>query len=209
MRIGIIGSGHIGGTLTRRLRTLGHEVGVANSRGKESLGDLAGETGAHPATVKDAVHNGEIVVVAIPLKAVPDLPGEIFTGKVVVDANNYYPQRDGHIAALDAGTPSSRWVARHLAGATVVKAFNNIYAQHLLEGGKPAGAPGRIALPVAGDDDAAKRTVMALVDELGFDPVDAGGLDESWRQQPGTPVYTADLDTQGVRQALAAAEQPR
>ncbi len=208
MRIGIIGSGHIGGTLTRRLRALGHEVWVANSRGPESLGDLASETAAHPATIEDATRNGDVVVVAVPLKAVPDLPAAAFNGKVVVDANNYYPNRDGDIAALQSGTPSSRWVARHLAGATVVKAFNNIYAQHLLESGKPAGAPGRIALPVAGDDAAAKQTVMSLVDELGFDAVDAGSLDESWRQQPDTPVYTTDHDAQGVRQALADARQP-
>jgi len=208
MRIGIIGSGHIGGTLTRRLRALGHEVWVANSRGKESLGGLASETGAHPATIEDATRNGDVVVVAVPLKAVPDLPAAAFNGKVVVDANNYYPNRDGDIAALQSGTPSSRWVARHLAGATVVKAFNNIYAQHLLESGKPAGAPGRIALPVAGDDAAAKQTVMSLVDALGFDAVDAGSLDESWRQQPDTPVYTTDHDAPGVRQALADARQP-
>ncbi len=208
MRIGIIGSGHIGGTLTRRLRALGHEVWVANSRGKESLGGLASETGAHPATIEEAARNGDVVVVAIPLKAVPDLPAAAFNGKVVVDANNYYPNRDGDIAALQSGTPSSRWVARHLAGASVVKAFNNIYAQHLLESGKLAGAPGRIALPVAGDDAAAKRTVMSLIDALGFDAVDAGSLDESWRQQPDTPVYTTDHDAPGVRQALADAKQP-
>ena len=208
MRIGIIGSGHIGGTLTRRLRALGHEVWVANSRGKESLGGLASETGAHPATIEDATRNGDVVVVAVPLKAVPDLPAAAFNGKVVVDANNYYPNRDGDIAALQSGTPSSHWVARHLAGATVVKAFNNIYAQHLLESGKPAGAPGRIALPVAGDDAAAKQTVMSLVDALGFDAVDAGSLDESWRQQPDTPVYTTDHDALGVRQALVDARQP-
>lgn len=209
MKIGIIGSGHIGGTLTRRLRALGHEVWVANSRGPASLGELAAETGAHATTVEDAVQSGEVVIVAVPLKAVPDLPADVFAGKVVVDTNNYYPQRDGQIAALDAGTPSSRWIAQHFAGAKIVKAFNNIYAQHLLEGGKPAGAPDRIALPVAGDDPAAKRTVMGLVEELGFDPVDAGSLDESWRQQPNTPVYTKDFDAQGVRQALAAANQAR
>jgi predicted dinucleotide-binding enzyme len=209
MKIGIIGSGHIGGTLTHRLCALGHEVWVANSRGPASLGDLASETGAHPATIEDAARNGDIVVVAVPLKSVPDLPAAAFNGKVVVDANNYYPNRDGDIAALRSGTPSSRWVARHFAGATVVKAFNNIYAQHLLEGGKPAGAPGRIALPVAGDDAAAKQTIMSLVDELGFDAVDAGSLDESWRQQPDTPVYATDHDAPGVRQGLADAKQPQ
>lgn len=182
---------------------------MANSRGPESLGDLAAEIGARPATVEDAARSGQVVVVAVPLKAVPDLPPEPFGGKVVVDANNYYPQRDGHIAELDAGTPSSRWVARHFAGASVVKVFNTIQARKLLEEGKPAGTPGRIALPVAGDDPDVKRTVMALIEELGFDPVDSGGLDDSWRQQPGTPVYGQDLDAQATRDALSAATQQR
>lgn len=205
MRIGIIGSGNIGGTLTRRFRALGHDVSVANSRGPESLGDLAGETGARAATVEDAARGADVVVVAVPLKAVPDLPPEPFRGKVVVDANNYYPGRDGHIAEIDAGTPSSRWVARHFAGASVIKAFNTIQARKLLEEGKPAGTPGRIALPVAGADAAAKRAVMSLVDELGFDAVDSGGLDDSWRQEPGTPVYGKDFDAQRTRSALSAA----
>jgi len=208
MRIGIIGSGNIGGTLTRRFRALGHDVSVANSRGPESLGDLAAETGARPTTVEDAARGSEVVVVAVPLRAVPDLLSEPFRGKVVVDANNYYPQRDGNIVDIDSGTPSSRWVARHFVGASVVKAFNNIQSRKLLEDGKAAGEPGRIALPVAGDNAAAKQTVLSLVDELGFDPIDAGGLDESWRQQPGTPVYVRDLDAQGVKDALTAARQP-
>src|SRR5581483_9226099 len=125
------------------------------------------------------------------------------------DTGNYYPrQRDGRIAAIKAGLAESAWVAQQL-GRPVIKAFNNIYAQHLLERGQPARTPGRIALPVAGDEAAAKAVVLRLVDELGFDGVDAGGLDESWRQQPGTPVYTADLDAEGVRRALAAASRER
>ena len=207
MKVGIIGSGNIGGTLTRRLRALGHEVLVANSRGKDSLGDLAPETGAHPATVEETTQGTDLVIVSIPLKAVPGLPSGIFAGKTVVDTDNYYPARDGQIAELEAGTPSSRWTAQHLAGATIVKTFNNIMAQHLLEQGKPAGDTARIALPVAGDDSAAKAVVMALVDELGFDPIDAGTINESWRQQPNTPVYATDFDAQGVRQALAEADQ--
>lgn len=206
MKIGIIGSGHIGGTLTRRLRSLGHEVTVTNSRGPQSLGDLAAETGATAGTLDDTVQGAELVVVAIPLKAVPDLPASLFDGKVVVDADNYYPQRDGDIAELlDRSLSSSRWTQDHLKGARVVKAFNNIQAAHLMEHGKPAGEAGRIALPVAADDEDAKRVVMALVDELGFDPVDAGTLDESWRQQPDTPVYGTDRDAEGVRQGLAEA----
>ncbi|MDO3687327.1 NADPH-dependent F420 reductase [Micromonospora sp. C28ISP2-4] len=206
MEIGIIGSGHIGGTLTRRLRSLGHDVAVANSRGPESLTDLAAETGARAVSVEDAVQGAELVVIAIPLKAVPQLPAALFDGKLVVDANNYYPQRDGDIPELtDRSLSSSRWTADHLKGARVVKVFNNIQAAHLMDEGKPAGTSGRIALPVAADDADAKRTVMGLVDELGFDPVDAGTLDESWRQQPDTPVYGTDRDADGVREGLAAA----
>ncbi|AXO34321.1 NADPH-dependent F420 reductase [Micromonospora sp. B006] len=206
MEIGIIGSGHIGGTLTRRLRSLGHDVAVANSRGPQSLADLAAETGARAVSVEDAVQGAELVVIAIPLKAVPELPASLFDGKLVVDANNYYPQRDGDIAELlDRSLSSSRWTADHLKGARVVKVFNNIQAAHLMDEGKPAGTADRIALPVAGDDADAKRIVMGLVDDLGFDPVDAGTLDESWRQQPDTPVYGTDRDADGVREGLAAA----
>ncbi|GGM31462.1 NADPH-dependent F420 reductase [Micromonospora yangpuensis] len=208
MKIGIIGSGHIGGNLARRLVPLGHEVTVANSRGPQSLAPLADETGATAGTVEQAVDGADLVVVAIPLRAVPELPGALFEGKVVVDANNYYAQRDGDIAELlDRSLSSSRWTADHLKGARVVKAFNNIQAPHLLERGRPAGAGDRIALPVAADDaDAdAKRLVMELVDTLGFDAVDAGTLDESWRQQPDTPVYGTDRDAEGVRRGLAEA----
>jgi predicted dinucleotide-binding enzyme len=128
---------------------------------------------------------------------------------VVVDTGNYYPQqRDGQIAGIEGGMVESGWVSQQL-GRPVVKAFNNIYAEHLLKLGKPPGAPGRIALPVAGDDDRAKSVVLKLVDELGFDGVDAGHLDDSWRQQPGTPVYAADFDADGVRRALASATQER
>ncbi|MEU4820156.1 NAD(P)-binding domain-containing protein [Micromonospora aurantiaca] len=206
MEIGIIGSGHIGGTLTRRLRSLGHDVAVANSRGPQSLTDLAAETGARAVSVEETVQGAELVVIAIPLKAVPQLPAALFDGKLVVDADNYYPQRDGDIPELlDRSLSSSRWTADHLKGARVVKVFNNIQAAHLMDEGKPAGTAGRIALPVAGDDADAKRIVMELVDELGFDPVDAGTLDESWRQQPDTPVYGTDRDADGVREGLAAA----
>ncbi|WP_089157538.1 NADPH-dependent F420 reductase [Micromonospora sp. NBS 11-29] len=206
MEIGIIGSGHIGGTLTRRLSSLGHGVAVTNSRGAESLTDLATEAGARAADLEEAVQGAELVVIAIPLKAVPELPAALFDGKLVVDANNYYPERDGDIPELtDRSLSSSRWTADHLKGARVVKVFNTIQAAHLMDEGKPAGTPGRIGLPVAGDDEEAKRIVMGLVDELGFDPVDAGTLDESWRQQPDTPVYGTDRDADGVREGLATA----
>ena len=212
MRIGIIGAGHIGSALVRRLRAVGHDVAVANSRGPETLADLAAETGAHAVAVEDAARGRDVVVVTIPEQHIPDLPRDLFAGAgdaVVVDTGNYYPQqRDGRIAAIEAGMPESRWVAQQL-GRPVVKAFNNIYAQHLLERGQPAGAPGRIALPVAGDDAAAKAVVLRLLDEIGFDGVDAGPLDESWRQQPMTPVYGSDFDVAGVRRALAEARPER
>jgi predicted dinucleotide-binding enzyme len=213
MKIGIIGAGQIGGTLTRRLRALGHDVSVANSRGPESLAGLARETGAKAVPVTEAARGAEIVIVTIPERNIPDLPRGVLDGAapgaVVVDTGNYYPrQRDGRIEGIESGATESRWVSQQL-GRPVVKAFNNIYAQHLMERGQPAGTPGRIALPVAGDDAAAKAKVMRLIDQLGFDAVDAGSLDESWRQQPGTPVYTTDLDADGLRRGLAAATPDR
>lgn len=213
MNIGIIGAGNIGGNLTRRFSQLGHKVLVANSRGPETLSDLASETGATPVTVEEAARRGDVVIVTIPQKNIPELRDDLFAGVpdsvVVVDTGNYYPQqRDGRIAGIEDGMVESRWVSEQL-GRPVVKAFNNIYAEHLLKRGEPAGTPGRIALPVAGDDERAKSVVLGLIDELGFDGVDAGGLDESWRQQPGTPVYAADFDTEGVRRALAGANRER
>lgn len=213
MKIGIIGAGNIGGTLTRRLTALGHEVFVANSRGPESLRSLTTGTGAKAVSATEAAHSRELVVVTIPMKNVQQLPRGLFAkaapGVVVVDTCNYYPQqRDGRIEAIESGTPESRWVEQQI-GHPVIKAFNNIYAKHLLEFGRPSGAPNRIALPVAGDDKEAKSVVMRLVDHLGFDAVDAGGLDESWKQQPGTPVYGTDFDAEGVRKGLTQASKER
>ncbi|HTU68755.1 MAG TPA: NAD(P)-binding domain-containing protein [Candidatus Baltobacteraceae bacterium] len=213
MDIGIIGAGNIGGTLVRRLTKLGHHVKVANSRGPETLADLARETGASAVDVRDAVRDVKVIVVSIPMKHVPDLPKGLFANVdarvAVIDTSNYYPrQRDGRIDAIEKGMAESRWVEQQI-GHPVIKAFNNIYAEHLYEEGRPSGAPGRIALPIAGDDAHAKMVVIDLVDQLGFDPVDAGGLEDSWRQQPGTPVYARDFDTAGVRSALAHATRER
>src|SRR5256885_16649503 len=198
MNIGIIGAGHIGGSLTRRFSALGHNVFVANSRGPETLADLAAETGATPVTVPEAAQRGDVVIVTIPEKNIPDLPRDLFAGVpdevVVVDTGNYYPQqRDGRIAGIEDGTIESRWVSQQL-GRPVVKAFNNIYAEHLLKSGKPAGTPNRIALPVAGDDDRAKSVVLNLIEELGFDGVDAGGVADSEGRPPGTPAYAPAFD---------------
>jgi predicted dinucleotide-binding enzyme len=187
-------------------------VAVANSRGPETLRGLAEETGATAATAEDAVRGAELVVITIPERAIPTFDGSLLDTRAeaapIVDTGNYYPGRDGRIAAIEDGTPESVWVSEQLEHP-VIKAFNNIYAEHLLAHGKPAGAPGRIALPVAGDDAQAKAVVMGLVEELGFDPVDAGGLHESWRQQPGSPCYAADLDAEGLRRALAEASPER
>ena len=213
MRIGIIGAGQIGGALARRLTALHHEVRISNSRGPETLRDLAAETGATAVDKREAVRDVDLIVLTIPMKKVESLPPGLFeevpSSVPVVDTNNYYPrERDGRIDGIESGLAESRWVEQQI-GHPVIKAFNNIYARHLLELGQPKGVAGRIALPVAGDDAAAKAKVLMLVDELGFDPVDAGSLDESWRQQPGSPAYTKDFDASGVRRALAAAEKER
>jgi predicted dinucleotide-binding enzyme len=213
MNIGIIGAGNIGGTLARQFVALGHHVAMANSRDPETIESLATECGATAAWASEAAHGADVVVVTIPERNVPNIPDNFLKGAaddvVVIDTGNYYPQeRDGRIEEIEAGMTESRWVEEQI-GVSVVKAFNNIYSQHLLESGKPHGTTGRIALPVAGDDTEAKAVVMHLVDALGFDAVDGGGLDDSWRQQPGSPVYGADLDAAGVRKALAEATPDR
>ncbi|MEU2827679.1 NAD(P)-binding domain-containing protein [Streptomyces lavendulae] len=214
MKIGIIGAGNIGGNLTRRLTALGHQVSVANSRGPQTLTDLVEETGATAVTVAEAARGAEVVVVTVPLKNVPDLPSGLFDGAVegfaVIDTCNYYPrQRDGRIAAIeDEGLTESRWTERHL-GHPVIKAFNGTYAADILDRPRPAGDPDRMAIPVAGDDESAKKIVRALVDELGFDTVDAGGIDDSWRQQPDTPVYGLRAGVEAVTRALAEASPVR
>ncbi|AOR31981.1 NADP oxidoreductase [Streptomyces fodineus] len=214
MKIGIIGAGNIGGNLTRRLTALGHDVSVANSRGPETLKELAEETGASAVRAEDAAKGAEVVVVTVPLKAVPSLPSGLLDGAAegvaVIDTGNYYPkERDGRIAAIeDDGLTESRWTEQPL-GHPVIKAFNGTYAQDILDRPRPAGDPGRIALPVAGDDAVAKAKVRALIDELGFDTVDAGGIDDSWRQQPDTPVYGLRDGVEGVQKALAQASPDR
>ena len=214
MRIGIIGSGHIGSALTRRFAAAGHDVAVANTRGPDSLRALVAEAGgsARAATREEAVDAGEVVVVAIPLKAWPDLVDDLgadaFVGKVVVDTANYYPQRDGRIAALDADeVAATEQVAQRLPGARVVKAFNTIYAGSLADDSR-ADVPlaERLAIPLAADDEDAKAIVSDLVAAIGFAPVDGGSLAESRRQQPGTPVYGAQAGPQETARLLAAAD---
>jgi predicted dinucleotide-binding enzyme len=213
MRIAVIGAGSMGGILARHLAKLGHHVSIANSRGPGSLTASAAEIGAAPVSVVDAAKAGEVVILAIPTKAVADLPRGLFanvpSSVVVIDIGNYHPElRDGHIEAIDRGMPDSQWVAQQI-GHPVIKAFNNILAKSLLEKGVPRGTRGRIALSVAGDSSDAKAAVLRLVDDLGFDPVDGGVLDDSWRQQPGTPAYCRDLEAATLRRALAEADRSR
>jgi predicted dinucleotide-binding enzyme len=213
MTIGIIGAGQIGSALTRRFRELGFDVSVANSRGPATLAGLVDGTGARAVTVEEAARGNDVVIVTIPERSIPDLPADLFAkvsdDVVVIDTGNYYPQqRDGLIAAIESGTTESSWVAERL-GRPVVKAFNNIMAEHLQKHGKPAGTAGRIALPISGDGATAKKIVKQLIDQLGFDTVDNGVLDQSWRQQPGTPVYGKDFDAAGVRLALSQAQKER
>jgi predicted dinucleotide-binding enzyme len=190
--IGLIGSGHIGSTVARLAVDAGHDVVLSNSRGPESLTDLVAELGprARAATAAEAAAAGEIVVVTIPLKAYREVPVEPLRGTVVIDTNNYYPQRDGHFAELDdRSTTSSQLLQGHLPESHVVKAFNNIYFGHLADLPRRAGDPERSALAIAGDEAAAKQTVAEFLDSIGYDAYDVGPLAEGWRFQPDTPAY--------------------
>ena len=191
--MGFIGSGMIGSTVARLSVAAGHAVVLSNSRGPDTLKDLVGELGplARAASVEDAA-DADMVLVAIPLRAYRSVPVRRLVSKAVIDANNYYPQRDGQIADLDARRlTSSELLQRHLRSSLVVKAFNNIFFRHLASLARPPGAADRSYLPIAGDDAGAKAEVTAFLDSIGYGAVDAGPLGESWRQQPGEPVYGA------------------
>jgi predicted dinucleotide-binding enzyme len=208
MKVGIIGAGMIGHATASRLVAAGHEVMISNSRGPETLAEVAQSLGqsAQAGTTADAARFGDVVLVAIPLRAIGSLPADELAGQIVIDANNYYPGRDGEIAELENGdTSSSELLARALPGARVVKAFNTIYYQRIAHEGRPPGSAERLAVPMAGDDTAAKQIVASLIDDMGFDPIHAGTLADGRRQQPGTPVYNQPLDAAGVREALARA----
>jgi 8-hydroxy-5-deazaflavin:NADPH oxidoreductase len=190
--VGLIGSGNIGGTVARLAVAAGYDVVLSNSRGPETLKDLVDELGprARAGTPADAAEAGDLVVVTIPLRAYRSVPVEPLAGKVVIDTNNYYPQRDGHIPELDdESTTTAELLQRHLPTSKVVKGFNNIYFKHLLSLARPAGAPDRTALPIAGDDADAKARVTAFLDAIGYDTVDAGPLAEGWRFQRDTAAY--------------------
>lgn len=203
MRIGVIGSGNIGGTAARLFADAGHDVVIANSRGPASLADEEGD-GVHAGTVEEACEHGEVVLLAIPLKAYPSLDPDALADTVVIDAMNYYPGRDGQIKELDDDLlTSTELVAKHLEGSEVVKAFNTLEAGTLENEGRPAGDPERLVLLLSGDDRDAKRTVRDLIDEVGFDSLDLGTLAEGGRlQQPGSPFYGAEITSGEARDAL-------
>lgn len=208
--IGLIGAGHIGSQVARLAVSHGYDVVISNSRGPDTLADLVKELGPHAraGTVEDTATAGDLVVVTIPLKNYRQVPVAPLAGKVVIDTNNYYPQRDGHIAELDdESTTTAELLQRHLPTSRVVKAFNHIYAAQLTTDGRPAGTPNRRALVIAGDDAAAKRAVTRLLDEFGFDTVDAGPLKEGWRIQRDTPGYGPRRNAEELRKDLAAAKR--
>jgi 8-hydroxy-5-deazaflavin:NADPH oxidoreductase len=205
--IGFIGSGHIGGTLARLAVQHGYDVVVSNSRGPHTLVDLVAELGdrARAATAAEAADAGDLVVVSVPFHAVDQVPVEPLAGKVVIDTNNYYWERDGHVAAIDDGsTTSAEVLAAHLGSDLVVKAFNHITSSDLGSQGVPAGTPGRRALAIAGSDEA-KAVASGFIDRIGFDVVDVGPLSQGWRYQRDLPAYGPRLDSAELTEAVAAA----
>ena len=211
MNIGILGVGNIGATLAHRLAASGHQVKVANSRGPETLPPRALSTGAKPVTASEVVLDVQVLITSVPFARVPDigkLVAQAPDGAVVIDTSNYYPHRDGNIDAVDRGQVQSLWVSEQY-GRTVTKAWNAIFTGSFDSNATPAGHPDRIAIAVAGDDDAHRAVAMSLVDETGFDAFDAGPLEDSWRQQPGTPVYCTDHTKEQIGDVLAAADFAR
>lgn len=206
MKIGIIGAGFVGRAIAELARARGDEVMLANSRGPQTLFSLRALLGCEIGTVREAAGFGEVVVIAVPLSAIDTLPADALSGKAVLDAVNYYPARDGRVAALDAGlTTTSELLAAALPGARITKAFNAIPMPQLLSDGTPPGTPGRRALPLAGDVEADKALVTALYDAFGFDAVDAGALREGWRFEQGMPSYCVRMDRPTLIGALSRA----
>jgi predicted dinucleotide-binding enzyme len=209
--VGLIGAGQIGSQIARMAVRHGYDVVISNSRGPETLAELVAELGprARAATPAQAASAGDIVVVTVPLKHYRQVPVSPLAGKIVIDTNNYYPQRDGQIPELDnESTTTSELLQAHLPSSRVVKAFNHIYASQITTDGRPAGANDRRALAIAGDDAHAKATVTRMLDEFGFDTVDIGPLSESWRIQRDTPGYGPRRTAAQLRQDLAAAQRP-
>ena len=211
MKIGIIGAGNIGATLARKLAAAGHGVKLANSKGPDTIRELAGDIGAAAVSKEEAVGGVEVVVLSIPFANYRDLAGlfdDVPEDVVVIDTSNYYPFRDGAIADVDGGMPESVWVSGQI-GRPVIKAWNAVLAATPAEKGQPDGTDGRIAIPVAGDAPEAKAVAIGLVEAAGFDGLDAGGLAASWRQQPGTPAYCTELAANELKEALRSADRFR
>jgi 8-hydroxy-5-deazaflavin:NADPH oxidoreductase len=211
MKIGILGTGHIGKTLVHRLSAAGHHVKVANSRGPQFIGPDVLSSGARAVSAHEAVEDVDVLILSIPLCRIPDLAplvARVPQRTVVIDTSNYYPVSDGRIATIDAGQIESEWVEQQL-GRRVVKAWNAIGSDSFAKKAKPAGDPDRLAIPVAADPVEDRRVGMALVEDTGLDAFDAGRIAESWRQQPGAPSYTTDLTRAQMAAALAGAERAR
>jgi predicted dinucleotide-binding enzyme len=211
MKIGIIGAGAIGTTLAQRLSAAAHDVAIANSRGPETIDSAALSTGARAVHAGNVTDSADVVIVSVAIGRVPDvalLVRDAPAAAVIIDTSNYYPLRDGDIPALDDGQVESLWVTEHY-GRPLVKAWNAITAQSFSEHGTAAGTAGRIAIPVAGDDELAKQVASALVETTGFDAFDAGSLADSWRQQPGTPAYCTDRTADELPHILAKADADR
>jgi predicted dinucleotide-binding enzyme len=211
MKIGILGTGNIGKTLVKRLSAAGHDVKVANSRGPDTIDAAMLTNGALAVKAEEAIVDVDVVILSIPLNRIPGaakLLAAIPDETVVIDTSNYYPHRDGRIDAIETGQVESLWVAEHI-GHPIAKAWNAIGAGSFADKGKLAGEPGRIAIPVAADRDTDREVTMRLVEDSGLDAVAAGSLADSWRQQPGSPVYCTDLGRDEIPAALAAAERDR
>jgi len=210
MKIGVIGAGNMGSVLAKHFRRAGHAVAIANSRGPETLSDLARETGATAVSILEAPEGVDCLVIAVPMKSVPLLPkgllAQLPAGSPIIDTGNYYPLRDGRIREIDEGMIESEWTGRVL-GRPVLKAFNNITAYSLTNKAVAKGSKNRVALPISGNDIRAKRVVLELLDQIGFDPYDAGMLAESWRYQPGTPAYCPDPTIRELPKLLQKADR--
>jgi predicted dinucleotide-binding enzyme len=210
MKIGIIGAGNVGSALAEHFGKLQHTVLIANSRGPETLSKVAEETGATAVAISEVAKGVDLLIITTPMKAVPSLPKDLLrglpAGSPILDTGNYYPLRDGLIDGIGAGMTESEWTSSVL-GRPVIKALNNIMSDSLIHGGSPKDSKSRIALPVSGDDTKAKLFVIALLDDMGFDGLDAGPLSESWRYQPGTPAYCPDPTLKELPSLLERADR--
>src|SRR5438876_4129984 len=205
MNIGVIGPGNIGEVIIRKLRDQGYRVKMANARGPESLKDLAAKTGAMPVSVEQVVQDVDMLFIVVPQKAIPELPKGLLNKArketIVIDVGNYYPFRDGRIDEIESGLTDSAWVEKQI-GRPVIKVLNSIGSKSLAGAGRLHGSRDRVALPISGDNPKAKETVAQLIDRIGFDSVDAGTIAESWRQQPGSPVYCVNPTKEELQQGL-------